>query len=193
MILGEVKLRIGACGPVSEFECESVMELSKKRRKKLQQSVEAYYGYRRYEDRDVYVYDHGGKLGCGVFASRQFFPGELVFEITGQMIRADKYDGSVYAMHLDDEWYLEPTIPGAFINHSCSPNCDLIQVSDVSNGLVARCNIEPNTELCFDYQWDAQWWIPKCQCGSRNCRGWVVAEEKVRKMNRIAQRNKKAK
>ncbi|MEO1618419.1 MAG: SET domain-containing protein-lysine N-methyltransferase [Planctomycetota bacterium] len=169
------------------------MELSTKRRKKLQASVERYYGYRQYQDRDVYVHDHGGKLGRGVIANRQFLPGELVIEITGQIIAAKDYDGSSYAMHLEDDWYLEPTIPGAFINHSCNPNCDMVQLTDTSNGLIATCNIEAGTELCFDYQWEAQWWIPKCQCGARNCRGWVVAEGDVKKMKRIAARQKKAK
>jgi len=172
---------------------ELKMELSKKRRKKLQTSVERDYGYRRYRDRDVYVYDHGGKLGCGVFANRQFLPGELVMEITGQLIAARDYDGSTYAMNLDEKWYLEPTIPGAFINHSCSPNCDMVQLTETSNGLIARCNIEKNIELCFDYQWEAQWWIPRCKCAAKNCRGWVVAEGEVKKMRRIAGRKKKAK
>ena len=156
------------------------MQLSRKRRKKLQTAVDSDYGYRRYEDRDVYVYDHGGKLGCGVFAARQFLPGELIFEITGQLIPTDKYDGSSYAMTLDDDWYLELIISGAFINHSCSPNCDMVQVTDISNGLVARCNIEPGTELCFDYQWEAQPWIQKCRCGAKNCRCWVGAEGDVK-------------
>ena len=168
------------------------MELSKKRRKKLQSRVDREYGYRAYEDRDVYVYDHGGKLGCGVFASRQFFPGELVIEIAGQLISARDYDGSTYAMHLDDKWLLEPTIPGAFINHSCNPNCDLLQITDTTNGLIARCNIEAGTELCFDYQWEAQWWTPRCKCGAVSCRGWVVAEEDIKKMKRLAARKKKA-
>ncbi|KAA5544590.1 SET domain-containing protein [Roseiconus nitratireducens] len=168
------------------------MELSKKRRRKLQSAIDLDYGYRRYEDRDVYVLDRGGKVGCGVFAARQFFPGELLFEITGQLISAKSYDGSTYAMHLDDDWYLEPSIPGAFVNHSCSPNCDLLQITDVTNGLIATCNIEAGTEVCFDYQWEAQWWIPRCRCGARNCRGWVVAENEIKKMKRIAERKKKA-
>ncbi|MCO8125277.1 SET domain-containing protein-lysine N-methyltransferase [Stieleria sp. TO1_6] len=168
------------------------MELSKKRRRRLQSVVDQDYGYRQYEDRDVYVFDQGGKLGCGVFAARQFLPGELVFEIKGQLIPAAQYDGSTYAMAFEDNWFLEPTIPGAFINHSCSPNCDLIQITETSNGLIATCNIEPGSELCFDYQWEAQDWIPRCKCGSKNCRGWVVAESEVKKMKRLVGRNKKA-
>ena len=168
------------------------MELSKKRRKKLQSTVDREYGYRSYQDRDVYVRDRGGKIGCGVFAARQFFPGELVIEIVGQLISAQDYDGSTYAMHLDDKWFLEPTIPGAFINHSCNPNCDLLQLTETTMGLIACCNIEEGTELSFDYQWEAKWWIPKCQCGAKTCRGWVVAEGELKKMKRLASRNKKA-
>ena len=169
------------------------MQLSKKRRKNLQSAVDQDYGYRRYEDRDVYVQDHGGEFGCGVFASRQVLPGEVVLENTRQLIPAKEYDGSTYAMHLEDDWYLEPAIPGAFINHSCSPNCDMLQLTDTTNGLIARCNIEPGTELTFDYQWEAAWWIPHCQCGAKNCRGWVVAAGEVKKMKRLAARKKKAK
>lgn len=168
------------------------MELSKKRRRKLQAVADADYGYRSYEDRDVYVRDHGGKLGCGVFANRQIFPGEIAFEITGQLIPAGDYDGSTYAMQLEDGWYLEPVIPGALVNHSCSPNCELIQVTPTSNALIAICNIEEGTELCFDYQWEAKWWTPKCKCNAKNCRGWVVADSELKKMKRIASRSKKA-
>ena len=168
------------------------MELSKKRRKKLQSAVDRDYGYRSYQDRDVYVIDRGGSVGRGVFAARQFLPGELIIEIAGQLVSAKSYDGSTYAMHLDKKWLLEPTIPGAFVNHSCNPNCDMLQITDVTNGLIARCNIEPGSEICFDYQWEAQNWIPRCRCGAPGCRGWVVAHSEVKKMKRIASRKRKA-
>ena len=57
-------------------------ELDKRRRKKLQSKVDKHYGYREYFDDDVEV--RTSKHGKGVFAARQFLPGELVMEITGQ-------------------------------------------------------------------------------------------------------------
>ena len=58
--------------------------LDKARRKKLQRKVDAEYGYRSYRDRDVEV--RKANCGFGVFARRQFLPGELIIEISGQLI-----------------------------------------------------------------------------------------------------------
>ena len=69
------------------------------------------------------------KCGKGVFAARQFLPGELVIEITGQYHPRRKYEGSDYVMEIDDQWVIEPNIPAAYLNHSCNPNCELIHVA----------------------------------------------------------------
>lgn len=160
--------------------------LGKRRRKKLQTKVDNEYGYRQYRDHDVEVKE--GSCGNGVYARRQFFPGELVMEIRGQLLRRKSYDGSQFVMELDDAWFIEPTIPAAFLNHSCSPNCELIQVTKYTLGLISICNIERGTELNFDYQWPALDWIPRCQCRAPNCRGWVVEKDAVKKMEKIAKR-----
>lgn len=166
--------------------------LDKKRRKDLQAQVDQHYWYRSYYDDDVEV-RHTGKCGYGVFAARQFHPGELVTEVTGQLLRQKDYEGSEFVMELDEKWYLEPTAPGAFLNHSCSPNCELVQLTDTSLGIVAICNIEPESQLTFDYAWEAFDWNPKCQCGARNCRGWVVAAGEVKKMKGLAKSKKSKK
>ncbi len=166
-------------------------ELRKRRRKKLQRRVDRDYQYREYRDEDVQV--KSTSCGKGVFAARQFLPGELVMEITGQLLRRDQYDGSSYVMELTDKWSMEPTIPAAYLNHSCSPNCELLQLTKYSLGLLALCNIEAGTELTFDYQWPALDWIPRCQCGAPNCRGWVVGKDDVKKMAKLARKAKRNK
>lgn len=166
--------------------------LDKKRRAKLQAKVDKKLGYRHYRDKDVEVHN-GGSCGYGMYAVRQFMPGELIVEVGGQLLRQDKYATSRYVMELDDKWYLEPDIPAAFSNHSCNPNSELVQLTKYTMGIVAICNIEPGTEICYDYQWPALDWIPKCQCGAPNCRGWVVAADEVEKMKRIAKRAKRKK
>ncbi|MEM9366876.1 MAG: SET domain-containing protein-lysine N-methyltransferase [Planctomycetota bacterium] len=153
--------------------------------------MDDHFSYRRYEDDDVEVKE-AGKCGFGAFAVRRFLPGELVIEVTGQLLKKSEYDGSDYVMELSDELYLEPTTPGAFLNHSCSPNCELIQLTDESLGVVAICNIEPGTELTFDYGWEAFDWTPKCHCGTANCWGWVVALDEVKKMKKLAKRRSKS-
>ena len=75
--------------------------LDKARREKLQRKVDAEYGYRRYRDRDVEV--RKANCGFGVFARRQFLPGELIIEITGQLIARETYNGSRFVMELSDE------------------------------------------------------------------------------------------
>jgi len=166
--------------------------LDKQRRKKLQALVDRDFYYRSYYDDDVEV-QSTGKCGHGVYAARQFLPGELVMEVTGQLIPKKAYEGSEYVMDLDEKWYLEPSAPGAFMNHSCSPNCELVQLTEFSLGVVAICNIEAESQVTFDYAWEAFDWNPECQCGARNCRGWVVAEDEVKKMKRLAKGRKKGK
>ncbi len=165
--------------------------LGKRRRKKLQIKVDNDYGYRRYYDDDVEV--KKSRCGNGVFAARQFFPGELVIEIHGQLLRKKSYEGSQFVMELDDTWFLEPTIPAAYLNHSCSPNCELLQITKYTLGLISICNIEQGTEINFDYRWPALDWIPPCQCGAPNCRGWVVDKRFVKKMAKISKRAEKRK
>lgn len=165
--------------------------LDKKRRKELQKIVDDHFSYRRYSDDDVEVRE-AGKCGFGVFAARRFLPGELVIEVKGQLLKQSEYDGSDYVMELSDELYLEPMTPGAFLNHSCNPNCELIQLTDEALGVVALCNIEPDTELCFDYGWEAFDWTPRCQCAAPNCRGWVVAADEVKKMKKMAKKRSKS-
>lgn len=166
--------------------------MSKQRRKQLQAKLEKLYGYRSYSDDDVEVRESGA-AGMGVFAKRQFLPGEIVLEVDGQLLRQKDYNASSYVMELNSKWYLEPSIPGAFVNHSCSPNIELVEMTKFSLGFVALVNIEPDSELVFDYQWPALDWTPRCHCGSLNCRGWVVAQDQVKKMKKIEKRRSKKK
>ena len=161
--------------------------LGKRRRKKMQEILDRDFDYRTYKDDDVEVRS-SGPSGRGLFAIRQFLPGELVVEVGGQLLKQKEYGASRYVMELNKKWYLEPDIPAAFSNHSCNPNCELIQLTDFTMGIVAICNIEPGTEICYDYQWPALDWIPRCQCGAPNCRGWVVAVEEVKEMKKLARR-----
>lgn len=166
--------------------------LSKKRRTKLQAKLDKLHHYRSYADDDVAV-KKIKDYGSGVFAQRQFLPAELVLEVHGQLLRQDEYEGSTYVMEMDEQWYLEPAIPAAFLNHSCSPNCELVQLTEYTMGLVAICNIEPESQITFDYGWQADDWIPECRCGAKNCRGWVVEKGQVKKMRELAKKRAKAK
>ena len=68
------------------------------------------------------------------------------------------------------------------------PNCETVQL-DVNGGtallLVALCNIEPGTEIAYDYGWEADAEALPCRCGSPNCRGWIVDAAQIDKQKRL--------
>ncbi len=68
--------------------------------------------------------------------------------------------------------------PAQYINHSCDPNCELVQWG--VDGLPRMCffakkNIKSGIEFTFDYNWD---WVSRhfqtvCLCGSDKCEGYI--------------------
>jgi SET domain-containing protein len=76
--------------------------------------------------------------------------------------------------------------PAQYINHSCDPNCELVQWG--VDGLPRMCffakkNIKSGMEFTFGYNWD---WVSRqvrtvCLCGSVNCDRYI---EKKRKTQR---------
>jgi SET domain-containing protein len=82
---------------------------------------------------------------------------------------------------------LVPKAPFRFLNHSCRPNCELFDweddkpdpktgVKDLYLGVIRK--VKAGAELTIDYSWPADFAIP-CHCGSKKCRGYIVAEEEL--------------
>src|SRR5690606_14134521 len=63
-------------------------------------------------------------FGDGVYACRSFRRGQRVGRVYGEVVGGD--EGSEYAIDLGDDRLLEPGAPFRFLNHSCEPNCELI-------------------------------------------------------------------
>ncbi len=66
-------------------------------------------------------------------------------------------------------WINTKNSPFRYINHSCSPNTYIVGKRTV----VALKNIAANEEVTMDYSFteaDPGWSIPKCNCGSKQCR-----------------------
>lgn len=124
-------------------------------------------------------------LGRAVYAAQEFATGELVGTIRGRVINDPEYS-SHYSIDLGVTFSLDPQPPFRFLNHCCTPNCELILVDPPASRrkvdgyavprvtLVARKRVRAGDELTIDYAWPAEAAIP-CGCGSRWCRGWVVA------------------
>jgi len=125
-------------------------------------------------------------FGRGVFANRDIPAGTEVGHVKGRIIDDPEY-ASAYCIDLGNSQSLEPRAPFRYLNHCCSPNCQL-QTFEVlyEDGTAAPSevtvealtDIPQGAELTIDYQWSASGAI-KCLCGSSECRGWVVAEEEL--------------
>lgn len=126
--------------------------------------------------------------GMGVFASQKIKGGLPIGKIEGEFHPDKKYD-SEYCMSFNDG-ALEPEEPYRFVNHSCDPNCELVElvVADQNSGKVfhelwiySLKDIEEGEQLTLDYAWPYTDAI-ECQCGSPKCRGWIVAANEVEKV-----------
>ncbi|MFT4310896.1 MAG: SET domain-containing protein-lysine N-methyltransferase, partial [Candidatus Woesearchaeota archaeon] len=72
-----------------------------------------------------------------------------------------------------------------YINHSCSPNCESINM----NGhiwICARKSIKKGDELSYDYGYDHENHKEHpCKCGSKNCIGYIVARKHWKKVRNV--------
>ena len=138
--------------------------------------------------------------GQGAMAKRRFGPGDMVIEYAGDLIRpsvADAREKSVYdkmvgagtyIFRLNEEHCVDATRAGNMahlLNHSCEPNCisRTVFVGDGAGGvnehvvIFAKFNIEPKTELTYDYRFNGEE-VLLCNCGATKCRGKVNLPEK---------------
>ncbi len=83
-----------------------------------------------------------------------------------------------YALWVHDDVYMVPKSDARYVNHSCDPNCTINNNYDV----VPIRPIKAGEEISFSYnvvhgnenpgKWDPRWSF-KCECGSKNCQGWI--------------------
>ena len=125
-------------------------------------------------------------FGKGVFARQDIPTGTDLGQVKGKIVDDPDYTSS-YCIDLGDSMSLEPQAPFRFLNHCCTPNCQLQTLEAVYDDgtpapsevrVEALTDIPQGAELTIDYQWSAYGAI-KCLCGSIDCRGWVVAAEEL--------------
>ena len=130
-------------------------------------------------------------IGRGVFALRRFGPNETIGRMGGRTFDDPDY-GSDYCVDLGEGLSLEPVAPFRYLNHSCQPNCVLVNVGawnarrrGVERQIWVQSlkRIAVGEELTIDYGWPADAAIP-CACGSCRCRGWIVAEDQLDRLPR---------
>ena len=133
----------------------------------------------------------------GVFTTAAIRKGARVVEYTGTRItpeEADRlYDNAprTYLYGLDDgKTVIDGEGIGAYLNHSCAPNCEVDEIKG-RVWLFALRDIAAGEELVWDYNlYDDEDPAP-CHCGSRKCRGTMYSREWMAKLRRKAARAKK--
>jgi SET domain-containing protein len=134
--------------------------------------------------------------GTGGYARRDMAAGTRVIEYVGERItkaeslRRCELDNQ-YIFELDEEVDVDGNVSwnlARFINHSCAPNCE-VELDGGRIWILALRDIKAGEELTFNYGYDLEDYREHpCCCGSRDCVGYMVAEEffeHVRKQNRL--------
>lgn len=142
-------------------------------------------------ERDAVRVDKGIS-GSGVFASIAFPATAVIGQIKGDLFQDERLE-TEYTFQAAEGFQLEPRAPFRFLNHSCDCNCefDWMTASDWKGDpesaeegslgglyLSALRNISPGEELTIDYNWPADFAI-NCECGSKNCRGYIVSIDEI--------------
>ena len=133
----------------------------------------------------------------GVYTTTPIRKGTRIVEYAGQRItpaEADRrYDGSArtYLYGLEDgKTVIDGEGWGAFLNHSCDPNCEVEEIRG-RVWIFAVRDIAAGEELVWDYNlYDDEAPAP-CSCGAANCRGTMYSPEWIEEMRRREERRKK--
>ena len=144
-----------------------------------------------------------GVHGLGVFAAKSIPKGTRIIEYVGERVSHDEADrryeekdandSHTFLFIVDSKTVIDAGTDGndaRFFNHSCDPNCEST-VEKKRVFIEAIRDIEPGTELTYDYQIYREEGDPEnidevfaCRCGFPNCRGtmlWPPEPKKPRK------------
>jgi SET domain-containing protein len=133
----------------------------------------------------------------GVYTAKPIRKGTRVVEYVGERITAEeadrRYDGvsRTYLYGLDDgKTVIDGHGLGAYLNHSCDPNCEVDEIKG-RVWIFAIRDIAAGEELVWDYNlYDDDDPAP-CHCGSPKCRGTMYSKEWMTKIRRREARKKK--
>ena len=145
--------------------------------------------------------------GRGAFATRRIRKGQRIIEYIGEIVTPEEADRRypdddangkgghhTFLFEIDDKKVIDATFDGndaRYINPSCQPNCEAID-EEGHIYIFAMRNIQPGTELAYDYNYErdesdgpADESVYPCRCGSPKCRGTIL-EAKPRKKKKTA-------
>ncbi|HXO34194.1 MAG TPA: SET domain-containing protein-lysine N-methyltransferase [Candidatus Acidoferrales bacterium] len=131
---------------------------------------------------------------AGVFTTAPIRKGSRVVEYSGPRLSPEEanrlYDGAArtYLYGLEDgKTVIDGEGMGAYLNHSCDPNCEVDELKNRVWILAIR-KIAAGEELLWDYNlYDDDDPAP-CHCGSAKCRGTMYSREWMAKLRRAARK-----
>ncbi len=107
--------------------------------------------------------------GFGIFSAREFKEGEKILVIKGEVISEDECvrredeENNVYIFWNDVNYIdVSETEKIKYVNHSCDPNCDVLQRDEESLYLTAWRDIAAGEELTIDYGYPEIY--EECRC-----------------------------
>ncbi len=118
---------------------------------------------------DFRVVSKDDSAGQGVLALREFKAGEIVAEITGEIVP----EILQHTLQMGPDKHLLDLYFTGYLLHSCSPN---ISVDMQNMRITALEDIEADTFLYMDYAETEEILFKQfpCSCGSDSCRGWIT-------------------
>lgn len=132
----------------------------------------------------------------GVFAKTDILRNTHIIEYVGEkitkkeserraekVIRRHKKDvehGAVYIFELNKRYDIDGYVAyntARFINHSCSPNCESVNIRG-HIWIVALRDISKDEEITYNYGYSLDHYQDHvCRCNSENCIGYILADE----------------
>ena len=135
--------------------------------------------------------------GRGVFATRDIPRDTRLIEYRGEVISEDEADirypfdederHHTFLFRLESGGVIDAGPRGSiakYINHSCDPNCEAVE-EDGRIFIESIRKIRKGEELTYDYNYilDERHTVANkrlypCNCGTRNCRGTILAKKR---------------
>ena len=139
----------------------------------------------------------------GLIAAKNIKKGTRIIEYKGKLISKKeseenpKFDNEkrIYIFEINKKYDLDGDFKfnkARLINHSCSPNCEVLDEGESEIWITAIRNIKKNEELSYDYgfSFDEDFKNYPCKCNSLNCCGYIVRQESRWRVNKSLALNK---
>ena len=131
----------------------------------------------------------------GCFTTTAIRKGRRVAEYTGPRLTKAEADAAyenssiTYLFGLGDgSVVIDGQGTAKYINHSCDPNCESVEVGG-RVWIKSIRNIAPGEEITYDYcLYDGDANEAKCNCGADMCRGTMYSKKEVKRRKAAAKK-----